>query len=107
MQNTAYALRISDWSSDVCSSDLFSRKDSVFQEEYVTRHDFNVGGFDSNPGGELEFGLSYLDKPSRDDANSGWAVTVQHVQSDFLGGKTHWHCSTVKGRAPASAIPAT
>ncbi|CEG52471.1 maltoporin [Stutzerimonas kunmingensis] len=65
----------------------FSRKDSVFQEEYVTRHDFNVGGFDSNPGGELEFGLSYLDKPSRDGANSGWAVTVQHVQSDFLGGK--------------------
>ena len=65
----------------------FSRKDSVFQKDYVTRHDFNVGGFDSNPGGELEFGLSYLDKPSRDDANSGWAVTVQHVQSDFLGGK--------------------
>ena len=24
----------------------FSRKDSVFQKDYVTRHDFNVGGFD-------------------------------------------------------------
>jgi maltoporin len=35
----------------------------------------------------MVLGLSYIDKPSRDDANSGWAVTVQHVQSDFLGGK--------------------
>src|SRR3546814_810758 len=25
MQNTAYEMRISDWSSDVCSSDLFDR----------------------------------------------------------------------------------
>ncbi|MBA1274663.1 maltoporin [Stutzerimonas azotifigens] len=63
----------------------FSRKDSVFQEEYVNRHDFNVGGFDSNPGGELEFGVSYIDDPDRADSNSGWSTTVQHKQDNFLG----------------------
>ena len=64
-----------------------SRKDNLYQENYVNRHDFNVAGFNTNPGGQLEFGLSYLDKPERTDAHSGWAITAQHVQSDFLGGK--------------------
>lgn len=64
-----------------------SRKDNLYQENYVTRHDFNVAGINTNPGGQLEFGLSYLDKPERTDAHSGWAITAQHVQSEFLGGK--------------------
>lgn len=64
-----------------------SRKDNLYQENYVTRHDFNVAGFNTNPGGELELGLSYLNKPERTDAHSGWAITAQHVQSEFLGGK--------------------
>lgn len=64
-----------------------SRKDNLYQENYVTRHDFNVAGFNTNPGGELELGLSYLDKPERTDAHSGWAITAQHVQGEFLGGK--------------------
>ena len=64
-----------------------SRKDSLYQEDYVTRHDFNVAGFNTNPGGQLEFGLSYLEKPQRTEAHSGWAITAQHVQSEFLGGK--------------------
>ncbi|MES2821928.1 MAG: carbohydrate porin, partial [Pseudomonadota bacterium] len=65
----------------------FSRKDSYFQKDYINRHDFNVAGFQTNPGGELEFGLSYIDKPDSTDANSGWALTAQHVQAEFLGGK--------------------
>ena len=64
-----------------------SRKNNLYQENYVTRHDFNVAGFNTNPGGQLELGLSYLDKPERTDAHSGWAITAQHVQSEFLGGK--------------------
>ncbi|MGO2711074.1 maltoporin [Pseudomonas helleri] len=64
-----------------------SRKDSLYQEDYVTRHDFNIAGFNTNPGGQLEFGLSYLEKPQRTEAHSGWAITAQHVQSEFLGGK--------------------
>src|SRR3546814_2317506 len=34
-QKTAYELRISDWSSDVCSSDLFSRFSKTFQHMVV------------------------------------------------------------------------
>lgn len=65
----------------------FSRKDNLYQKDYINRHDFNVGGFNSNPGGELEFGLSYIDKPDSRDAHRGWAITTQHVQQDFFGGK--------------------
>ncbi|AZZ45101.1 maltoporin [Pseudomonadaceae bacterium SI-3] len=64
----------------------FSRKDSVFQENYTNRHDFNVGGFDTNPNGELQFGVSYIADPDRGDSNSGWSVTAQHEQIEFLGG---------------------
>ena len=64
----------------------FSRKDSVFQENYTNRHDFNVGGIDTNPGGELQFGVSYIADPDRGDSHSGWAVTAQHEQVGFLGG---------------------
>lgn len=64
----------------------FSRKDSVFQKEYINRHDFNVGGFKSNPDGEVMFGVSYIDDPDQSDSNSGWAVTAQHEQVGFLGG---------------------
>ncbi|MDX2354727.1 carbohydrate porin [Stutzerimonas xanthomarina] len=64
----------------------FSRKDSVFQENYTNRHDFNVGGFDTNPDGELQFGVSYIADPDRGDSYSGWSVTAQHEQIGFLGG---------------------
>lgn len=64
----------------------FSRKDSVFQENYTNRHDFNVGGFDTNPDGELQFGVSYIADPDRGESNSGWSVTAQHEQIGFLGG---------------------
>ncbi|MEW4948597.1 carbohydrate porin [Pseudomonas asiatica] len=67
----------------------FSRKDGVFQKDYTNRHDFNVGGIDTNPGGELEFGFSYIEDPKRGDSHSGWAVTVQHRQSDVLGGNAN------------------
>src|SRR3546814_11830797 len=38
MQKTAYEMRISDWSSDVCSSDLFQ-----FVAEFRRRQEFGVG----------------------------------------------------------------
>lgn len=65
----------------------FSRKDNLYQKDSINRHDFNVGGFDTNAGGELEFGLSYIDKPDRRDTHRGWAISTQHVQQGFLGGK--------------------
>ncbi|TBU74657.1 maltoporin [Pseudomonas daroniae] len=65
---------------------VFSRKDGYTQKDYINRHDFTVGGFTPNPGGELKVGVSYIDKPDANEAHSGWAVTAQHKQKDFLGG---------------------
>src|SRR3546814_3957883 len=53
-QKTAYELRISDWSSDVCSSDLFDRieiEGATF-ETIVSRaavEGLQCSGYDSNP----------------------------------------------------------
>lgn len=65
----------------------FSRKDNLYQKDYINRHDFNVAGIKTNPGGELELGFSYIERPDRRDARHGRALTVQHVQAIFLGGK--------------------
>src|SRR3546814_15453374 len=48
-QKTAYEMRISDWSSDVCSSDLTQ----VYVED----------------GGRLGYGTSFEEEPAFDDAN--------------------------------------
>ncbi|WGS45338.1 carbohydrate porin [Burkholderia sp. JSH-S8] len=71
------------------------REDYIDVPNYATRHDLQLSGVRPNPGGELQFGLSYI--PARapvlnasgvmQDAHSGWSVTVQHVQTNLLGGK--------------------
>ncbi len=71
------------------------REDYIDQPNYATRHDLQLSGVHPNPGGELQFGLSYI--PARapvlnsngvlQDAHSGWSFTVQHVQTNLLGGK--------------------
>src|SRR3546814_5660684 len=43
-QKTAYELRISDWSSDVCSSDLHPRQVGVLAARLGQRFQFVVGG---------------------------------------------------------------
>lgn len=63
-----------------------SRKDNLYQERYVTRQDFNVSGFETNPNGKAEIGFSYINKSSASEAHTGWAVTAQHEQRQFLGG---------------------
>ncbi|MGY2221764.1 carbohydrate porin [Pseudomonas gingeri] len=72
---------------DLKYSYAFSRKDNLYQKDYINRHDFNVAGFKTNTDGELEFGFSYIDAPQRRDTHQGWAITAQHVQKNFLGGK--------------------
>ncbi|WP_206955421.1 maltoporin [Trinickia acidisoli] len=69
------------------------REDYIDQPNYATRHDLQLSGVHPNPGGELQFGFSYI--PSRgpiydsdgQDTHSGWSVTVQHIQTNVLGGK--------------------
>src|SRR3546814_7753175 len=44
MQKTAYEMRISDWSSDVCSSDLFGVRDGFLQAiEHLVGHGVHLG----------------------------------------------------------------
>ncbi|ASL28402.1 maltoporin [Azotobacter chroococcum] len=71
---------------DLRYSYVFSRKDNQNQDPYVTRHDFNVDGFKTNPGGEVQLGVSYLQEAGGSDKHSGWSVAVQHKQEGFLGG---------------------
>lgn len=71
------------------------REDVQDAPNYATRHDLQLSGVHPNPNGELQFGLSYI--PQRapvigasgtlEDAHSGWSVTVQHIQTNLLGGK--------------------
>src|SRR3546814_5999666 len=42
-QKTAYDMRISDWSSDVCSSDLYAVIAACRQIHELCRHDFAFG----------------------------------------------------------------
>ncbi|HDS0918407.1 TPA: carbohydrate porin [Pseudomonas putida] len=81
---------------------VFSRKDNVFQQDMVSRHDFTVGGINTNPGGEIQFGVSYLDKPSRDGAHAGWSAVVQHRQEAFLGGVNKF--AVQYGEGPGTAL---
>jgi maltoporin len=63
----------------------FSRKDSYFQQPYINRHDFNVAGFKPNPGGELEFGLSFIDKPDSTAKTRGEQVTIEPARCEGCG----------------------
>ena len=86
----------------------FSRKDSVFQQEYINRHDFNVAGFATNPNGELELGLSFIDKPRHiEGAHSGWSITAQHKQQDFLGLGGKNTLALQYGPGPGTALGST
>ncbi|MGV6477348.1 carbohydrate porin [Azotobacter vinelandii] len=71
---------------DLTLSYVFSRKDNQDQDPYVNRHDLTLEGIATNPGGELQWGVSYLQKPDSRDAHSGWSTTLQHKQEDVLGG---------------------
>ncbi|WP_237884497.1 maltoporin [Pseudomonas sp. PGPR40] len=87
---------------DLKYSYVFSRKDNVFQKDFVTRHDVTVSGFNTNPGGEVQLGVSYLDKPSRENAHQGWSVVAQHKQVAFLGGVNKF--AVQYGRGPGTAL---
>jgi maltoporin len=73
----------------------FFRQDYQDAPNLVDRHDIQLTGFHPNPNGELQFGLSYIEQRAPvvgsdgllQDAHGGWSFTVQHIQSNLLGGK--------------------
>ncbi|MBF6799077.1 carbohydrate porin [Acinetobacter baumannii] len=66
--------------NDLYYSYVFSRKDDVFQDKPVNRHDITVSGFNTNPNGTLSVGVSYISKIDEPDSHSGTSFSVQHKQ---------------------------
>jgi len=64
---------------------FFSRKDGLHQDQYVNRHDLQLGGIPTNPNGTLAVGVNYIEKASYPGSESGWQVTAQHRQSGLFG----------------------
>lgn len=67
-----------------------TREDTIDQADKANRHDFNLGGIDTNPNGDLELGFSYIQKGQARDAHSGWSFTAEHDQDGFLGGENRF-----------------
>src|SRR3546814_7560942 len=64
-QKTAYEMRISDWSSDVCSSDLLAALDAGCRLQFITRNDRARQGGDYLDL-DTEIHELALDKPRRE-----------------------------------------
>ncbi|WP_109511801.1 maltoporin [Pseudomonas ovata] len=91
---------------DLKYSYVFSRKDNLFQKDFINRHDFTVSGFDTNPGGALQLGVSFLDKPdNKDDSHTGWSAIAQHKQKGFLGSLNTF--AVQYGQGPGTALSYT
>lgn len=67
---------------DLSLSYVFSRKDNVFQEKYINRHDVTVKGIKLDAKNTINTGLSLVDADEM-----GWALTVQNVTADVFNGK--------------------
>lgn len=73
---------------DLTLSYGFFREDDIEQPHKASRHDLQLAGIHSNRQGQLQLGLSYVDKPSGlTEAHSGWSLTLQHQQQAVLGGQ--------------------
>src|SRR3546814_10730584 len=86
-QKTAYEMRISDWSSDVCSSDLEKTQPSqvVFitqQRAQIQDGDLALAGL-LNPPRVLEFAQSATDGFGR-GAQEGCQISATHRQAEAL-----------------------
>jgi maltoporin len=82
------------------------REDGTAQARMASRHDLQLRGMAVNPGGELQAGLSLIDRPGGNPAlHAGWALTGQHVQQDWFGG---WNKFALQyGVGPGTALGQT
>lgn len=67
------------------------REDNIEQKHKASRHDFNLGGIQTNSKGDLELGLSIIQKPDHvDGAHGGWSLSAEHDQDGFLAGENRF-----------------
>ncbi|KXU37529.1 hypothetical protein AXK11_02220 [Cephaloticoccus primus] len=60
---------------------ILSRKDDPDQEDYITRNNLLIEGFEVNPDGFLEFGFTQISKDKDvPGSNSGWSSMLRHRQ---------------------------
>src|SRR3546814_17426052 len=68
-QKTAYEMRISDWSSDVCSSDVLRHDEgAAVRQQYLQRQERADEGDDRGAGERAEYrAVAAEDRPAADD----------------------------------------
>jgi len=81
---------------------FFSRKDNVFQQDYISRHDLLLEGIKTNPGGMLEFGFNYIPGTSHANTHAGWALIARHQQQ--LSNDTKNVFALQYGRGPGTGL---
>ena len=64
------------------------RSDGHHQRDYANRHDMQLSGMATNPGGELQAGVSFIQRAGQvAGSHAGWSVTLHHLQTGVVGGK--------------------
>src|SRR3546814_8137843 len=92
-QKTAYEMRISDWSSDVCSSDLIAGDEALYLQEASDLLDTFTGSVslgESVEGNVLKDGehTPGVAGTPGGDADEGGAAGISHLTAVTVGGKT-------------------
>src|SRR3546814_3979184 len=93
-QKTAYEMRISDWSSDVCSSDLSSPKppqNGQDQAHAADRHGLKKRCRSPTPSASVKCGLYQQHRPR--------TAIEQALQKDYRTSPSYWSVRIQIGRA--------
>src|SRR3546814_6177963 len=89
-QKTAYEMRISDWSSDVCSSDLHSIDIALDGEEWSCLARLNYGGGSDGEAIFLPFEIESFALLWNASAEQIHGVDAQQITMHFKNGSTRY-----------------
>src|SRR3546814_9108158 len=88
-QKTAYEMRISDWSSDVCSSDLLRLQQLPLDRRWKTLGRAN-GAESHEPGFVMEQAADFLHRlPIRHVAEAQCCTATHDIRQAVVGGNRH------------------
>lgn len=79
---------------------VFSKKDDLFQDKYINRHDLTISDIKLNDKNKFNAGVSYIDAK-----NKGVAVTLQNITSNVRNGKNT--VAVQYGEGPGTALSYT
>src|SRR3546814_2838901 len=96
-QKTAYEMRISDWSSDVCSSDLAAVRDLKHYQEFAERGPAALGEALQSIGGSTSYDSDFEEAVAEGLRRKGWTVHTQIGRSEERRVGKEW-VSTCRSR---------